>query len=187
MNISDLGEAVLRDYVVNQRKSLVTARGRWELHLKPYFGAMPAESLTTEQIEAYIAIRLREAAKHSTVNKEMAFLKRAYSLAILAGRLSRRPHAPRLVERNVRKGFLRDGDYQRLAEETGKIGLWLGAMTEVAYTYGNRRSELLNLRARQVNLEEGSINLDPGDTKNDDGRLLPLPAKVREFLEQFIP
>jgi integrase len=186
MTISDLAEAVLRDYAVNQRKSLVTVRGRWELHLKPYFGAMPAESLTTETIEDYIALRLREAAQQSTINKELAILKRAYSLAMLAGKLSRRPHAPHLAERNVRKGFLRDGDYQRLAAETRKIGLWLGAMFEVAYTYGNRRSELINLRVRQVNLEEGSINLDPGDTKNEDGRLLPLTAKVREFLEQCI-
>ena len=43
-----------------------------------------------------------------------------------------------------------------------------------AYTYGFRKSELLNLRCEQVSLSDRAIILDPGETKNGEGRSAPL-------------
>jgi len=188
MKVSDLAEALVRDYTINRRKSLRTVRYRWACHLKPFFEAIPAETISTDQVETYISLRLEQKAENSTINRELAALKRMYVLAIRSRRLSLAecPYIPHLKETNVRKGFLRDSEYRRLAEETGKIGLWLRAMFECGVTFGCRKSELLNLRVRQVNLEERSITLEAGETKNEEARLLPLRGQVLELVAQCI-
>src|SRR5436190_22214805 len=108
MRVSDLAEALLRDYAINRRKSLKTVKDRWELHLKPFFEPVPAETLTTDHVESYITKRLEEEAANATVNRELAALKRMYALAIRSRKLalSECPYIPHLKESNVRKGFL---------------------------------------------------------------------------------
>ena len=59
-------EAMLRDYKINKRKSLKTVQERWRLHLQPYFEEIPAEKLTTDQVEDYIARRLEEQAAEAS-------------------------------------------------------------------------------------------------------------------------
>ena len=186
MLISDLAEALLRDYTINRRKSLKTVKSRWETHLRPFFHAIPAESITSDQVEAYIALRLGQKAENGTVNRELAALKRLYSLAIRSRKLSlgECPYIPHLTERNVRRGFLRDIQYAALAAATLKQGLWLRAMFELGYIYGWRKTELLGMKVRQLDLREQTITLDAGETKNDDARIVVMTAKVLELLRE---
>ena len=109
-----------------------------------------------------------------------------FNLAIKSGRLKSKPYIATLKERNVRTGFVKDATYNALARETAKVGLWLCAMFEVAYTYGWRRGELTTLRVAQVDLEERSIDLNPGETKNDEGRFVGMTTRVHELLAQCI-
>ena len=44
-------------------------------------------------------------ASNAEINRELAALKRMYTLAMQAGKLLHRPHIPMLDERNVRQGF----------------------------------------------------------------------------------
>jgi integrase len=186
ITIAELYEALERDYRINGRKDLKNPKARWENHLKSAFAQTPAQTLTHDAVILYVAARQKEGAANATINREMALLKRCYSLAIQAGKLTRRPYIPRLREHNVRTGFVKDVQYEALARETEKVGLWLRAMFEVAYVYGWRKSELLNLRVRQVNLEERTIMLDPGQTKNDEGRQVNMTEKVFDLLQQCI-
>ena len=56
-----------------------------------------------------------------------------------------------LQEDNTREGFLKDEDYDKLAEEAWKVGLWIRGLLSVYNTYGWRRSKPLDeLRVRQV-------------------------------------
>jgi site-specific recombinase XerD len=102
--ISDLAEALLRDYTINRRRSLGTVRARWEIHLKPYFERFEAEALTTDHIEAYVTRRLAEKAAPATINRELAALKRLYTLAVPrpAGHISSFPSSPRC---GIRKNY----------------------------------------------------------------------------------
>src|SRR6266851_5949379 len=86
MSVSDLAEGLLRDYTVNGYKSLRTVKRRWEIHLAPCFGHLDATELSSEQIELYITRRRQEGAENSSINRELAALRRAYSLAIIAGK-----------------------------------------------------------------------------------------------------
>jgi integrase len=118
----------------------------------------------------YIEQRQREGASNGTVNRELAALKRMFSLGVDSKKVQLAPRFPRLEERNVRKGFVEDAQYDALVKGCSAEGLWLRAMFEVAYSFGWRKSELLNLRVRQVDLPSRTIRLDVGETKNDEGR-----------------
>jgi integrase len=90
------------------------------------------------------------------------------------------PYIPMLRETNVRRGFVEDADFEKLAGEASE--LWLRVFLEMGYSYGWRKSELLGLRVRQLNFEHRTIRLDAGTTKNHEGREVTMTAKVEELL-----
>ena len=133
--------------------------------------------------------------KNATINHELAVLKRIASLALehlktddekLIGALTRWSKIRKLKERNVRSGFLKDEYYEALARETAAIGLWLRAMFEVAYRYGWRKGELLNMKVNQVDLSERTLSLRAGETKNDEARNVPMTDKVFDLLKECV-
>ena len=62
-------------------------------------------SLSTSDVRAYIVARQADGAANATINRELAALKRMFSLAMQAQKLLHKPHIPMLQERNVRQGF----------------------------------------------------------------------------------
>jgi integrase len=184
--VAGLYAAIERDYVTNGRKSLSHLKGLWKNHLEPVFATIVAADLTSSQISAYIEKRRGAGAANASINRELAALKRMYKLAVKEQRLKAVPYIGLLEERNVRKGFLRDAQYDALARETAKAGLWLRAMFEVSCTFGWRKGELTGLRVSQVDLVEGTIELHPGETKNDQGRLVLMTKRIRGLLSECI-
>jgi len=186
--VSELAEDLLREYKINGRKSIDDLTARWKLHLRPFFGVLRAIEVTSEVVARYIDTRQQEGAENATINRELAALKRLFSLARRSTppKVSSTPYIAMLREDNVRTGFLESKQHDSLAAETGKIGLWLRAMFEVGYTYGWRHEELLALRVRQVDLSAGTIRLDPGSTKNDAGREVSMTQPVKVLLSQCV-
>jgi integrase len=183
LTVNDLYLALERDYVINGNKSVRNVRGVWTHHLEPVFAKVSAAGLEAEQVSVYVAGRQAEGAKNSTINRELAALKRMYKLAHKTGKLRDAPYIQHLEERNVRKGFVRDREYEALARETGAIGIWLRTMFELGFTYGWRKSELLGLRVGQVDLADRTLRLDAGETKNDEARLVEMTATVYELVK----
>jgi integrase len=182
--VRDLYQAVQRDYEMNGRKDLVNLKLRWRKRLNQAFGSMPVESVTISHINAYIDSRRKEKAANATINRDLAELRRCFTLAIETGVLKDRPHFKLLRERNVRKGFLQDENYARLAAATGEIGLWLRAMFEVGLVYGWRKEELLTRRVRHADLLERTLSLEPGETKNDEPLTAHMIPRVFELIKQ---
>lgn len=185
VTLSDLFPAIERDYLINRKRSLRNVRSSWRKHLQPAFGHIPAEALTTDEVEAYIVSRQAAGAQNATINRETAVLKRIYKLALRARKISVQPYIPALEESNVREGFLKDEEYDALARETAVIGLWLRGAFEVAVTYGWRKSELFRMKVAQVDLMERTIRLNH-KTKNKDARVVYMTAKVFELLRQSV-
>lgn len=187
-----LYEALERDYTINHRKDLANLQSRWANHLKPAFAEKTVSTIDQASISEYVATRQEQGAANATINRELAIVKRMYKLAVKTGRLKvgQQPYIEMLKERNVRKGFVKDEQYEALVRETGKIGLWLRAMFELAYTYGWRKSELLNMKVAQIDirerLEDCAVLLNPGETKNDQARTAPMTERVRELLKACI-
>ncbi len=184
--VDDLFTALREHYLANGRARSAKGLGwRWS-HLEPVFSGTLAANLTTDAITRYTLARQKEGAAYATINRELAALRRAFNF----GKRSTPPkvrnvlYIPMLKENNVRKGFVEDADYEKLASHATE--LWLRTFLELGYTYGWRKRELLGLRVRQINLAHRAIRLDVGTTKNKDGREVAMTAKVAELLRAAI-
>ena len=188
IKMAELAEDFLRDYKLAERKTTADVKARWEHHLKPVFAHLPAAAVTSAMIQKYAVDRQDEGAQNATINRELAALKRMFHLGkkCTPPKVANIPAFPRLAERNIRKGFVEDATYQPLADAAAHIGIWMLAMFEVAFTFGWRFSEVLNLRVEQVNVVGGTIRLNPGETKNDEGRTVIMTNTVRRLLESCI-
>jgi integrase len=90
------------------------------------------------------------------------------------------PVFPHLKENNVRTGFIEQSDFDLLRGLATEP--WLRLFLEMAFEYGWRKRELLDLRVRHANVMTGTIRLDVGDTKNDEGREVAMTASIRELV-----
>jgi integrase len=188
VRVSELADDLIREYRINGRKSITDLEARWKLHLQPFFGVLRAIEVTSQLVARYIDSRQQEGAENATINRELAALKRMFSLARQSTppKVNAVPYIAMLREDNIRTGFLESNQHGSLASETGKVGLWLRAMFETGYTFGWRHEELLALRVRQVNLAAGTIRLEPGTTKNSEGREVSMTLPVRTLLTQCV-
>jgi len=79
------------------------------------------------------------------------------------------PYIPRLVENNLRKGFL---EYTQFAALHEAIGEDIRRILTFAYYTGCRLGEILSLKWSQVELGGRIVRLEPGETKNKEARHL---------------
>src|ERR1035437_9229507 len=181
ITIAELADGFLRDYKVNERRSLDDVEARWRLHIQPFFGGLKAVNVTSDLLARYVDERQGAGAANSTINRERAALKRMYRLgpASTPPKVHRVPSSPHLAENNMRAGFLEDTHYRKLVEGSD---LWFRAMVEVGRTYGWGISELRDLTVKQVNLLNRTIRLEPGSTKNGEGREVSMTKAVYELL-----
>src|SRR5438552_18203566 len=105
LTFSIAARGVLDDYRMNRKRSLVDVQRHVRLHLAPFFGRRRMAAITTADVRRYVARRQGEGAKNATINRELAVLKRAFTLAIAEDILPSRPRIPLLREDNVRRGF----------------------------------------------------------------------------------
>src|SRR4029077_15172999 len=172
VRVNELAQDFLLDYSIQQHKSLDDAETRWNLHLKPFFGHRRAKDVGTDLLKKYVAKRQEDNAANATINRELAALKRMFNLARQSSppKLVRVPVFPRLPEENIRRGFVEDAQYGKLAAACARVGLWMRAIFEVGYDFGWRISELTNLRVRQVDLASRRVTLDAFTTNTHEHR-----------------
>src|SRR6185436_16821083 len=66
------------------------------------------------------------------------------------------------------KNFIDDVVFDRMSSEAAKEGLWLRALLEVAWKFGWRKGEIVNLRVADVDLHRRSLRLET--SKNGEPR-----------------
>ena len=140
----------------------------------PWFRGRRMTKITTADVNAYVQRRQEKGAAAATINRELAILKRAFTLAIRAGKLlpAHRPYIAMLREHNVRTGFF---EADQFAAVQGQLRPVLRPVAEFAYLTGWRvHSEVLPLEWRHVDLKAGTVSLDVGSTKNGEGRTIYL-------------
>ena|SRR5580704_4823924 len=186
IRVSELADDMFRDYRLNGRRSLQYTEWRWRKHMEGVFAPMRAVEVTTDAVNRYIDNRKTAGAENSTINRELAALKRMFSLGYRSSprKVYHVPVVPRLRENAPRTGFVEQGEYKRLCGECKES--WLRVMLALAYSFGFRKAELLSLRGRQVDLLNRTLTLDPGTTKNNEGRLVKLTGECFELLRQCL-
>lgn len=120
-------------------------------------------------------------ASTAEINRELALLKRMFTLQLQGGKLLYRPYIPMLRENNVRTGFFERDQYQSVLAH---LPVKIQPVIEFAYITGWRiKSEVLPLEWRQVDFASGEIRLDAGTTKNGDGRVVYMTTELRTLLK----
>lgn len=191
VTVGELVEQLFKQYDIDGRKTKADDERRWKLHLAPFFAKSKALEVTRPTIKQYIGERKRERdwhgnfPKNATLNRELSILREAFNLAVEDERVSYMPSFKKLLldeSGNVRRGFLKDHQYEALAREAAEIGLWMRAILEIYYTYGWRRSEPLeDMRVRLLDFEHRTISID--HSKNGEARTVKMTQKVFELLK----
>lgn len=172
---------LLNDYTVNRKKSHDHVKRRLDLALTPAFSGKRLIAITTDVIRQYTANRQASGAANATINRELAALKRMFTLAIQAGKLHAKPHIPMLRENNTRRGFFEAEQFEAVKARLPEA---LRPVVTFAYITGWRvRSEVQGLEWRQVDWEGRVVRLDPGTTKNREGRSFPFTAALEALLK----
>lgn len=181
----ELAADLLENYLISGNKSLVrkkngNARVPGEAHLRRFFAGWNAEDITTGAVRKFVRKRQGEGASNGTIGRELAMLRRMFSLAVKARRLTEAPHIEIPKPNNVRTGFLEPEQYRRLRHE---LPGYLRPLSSLAYFTGMRRREICSLQLEQVNFFDAEIRLDPGTTKNDEGRSISLTGELLQILK----
>ena len=122
-------------------------------HVEDFVGGTTrALDITAELLDRYAEQRLAEGAARSTVNQELAAVRRGFRLAVRKGLLATRPEIVLPKCRNVREGFFSDGDFAALLVE---LPAYLRPVIRFARATGWRtRSEVLTLTWDQVEWDD---------------------------------
>jgi integrase len=195
LTIKDALADVENDYTTNGKKSIKDVQGKIRLHLFPFFGEQPKmTTITTAALREFIAARQEAEMSNAEINRELAVIRRAFNLAIQAGRLLTKPFFPMLRERNTRTGFLERDQIDRIcaaleatetADDGRKTAGELANVVRFAYATGWRTaSEVLPLEWRHVDWAGQCVRLDPGTTKNGEGRSFPFTADIEKVLKE---
>lgn len=186
VTFNDLAKDYLTDYRINQKDTIQKAE-RCVEYLKASFDGVKAMDVSTDKIKAYTENRMNEGLSNATINRELAALKRMFSLAVKCTppKVAMVPYIPMLKESNVRKGFFEAHEYHALKDALPDE---LKPLVAFAYHSGWRKAEILGLTWDRVDLKEGVVRLDPGETKNEEGRTLylneELTAELKTLLSQ---
>jgi len=207
VTFDQLAEDFLRDYRINQKKSLARAERSVE-SLGEFFKGDRVPTITTPRIQAFVSERmkwtcrdcekkfhpngeprcpkcggnkLKKGAANATINRELAALKRMLNMGAshFPPLVQRVPYIPMLKENNVRKGFFEHGEFLAVRD---CLPEHLKGFVTFAYKTGWRVSEIANLQWSQVDQNLGVVRLEAGSTKNDDARTVYLDEELKEVI-----
>ena len=150
--------------------------------------------ITPRHSEAFIAHRIASGLSPSSINKDIATLRRVFNLAIEPrGYLAegQNPFA-KLKKRKVAQEPIRYvtvEEYHALKRET--TDLWWKALISVGYGSGSRRNEILHLTWVDIDFEHQRIHVSPKkasrdtlewEPKDHENRIVPMAQETSRFL-----
>jgi integrase len=179
--VADLCGLVLADYRLRKRRDTQHVEWRFKAHIEEALGSIRASRLTAAQIRGYVEDRRKADASDATINRELAILRRAFTLAMREDPplVRRGPYVPKLEEDNARQGFLEPEQYERLLEE---LPVRLKALFVCGYHTGARKGELRKVRWEQVDFDAALLRLSAGQTKGKKARTLPIYGDMERWL-----
>ncbi len=180
VKFEEITRDLLTDYQFNNRKSIVHVRIKVK-HLDAFFSGMRVNDIDTPAVSRYVVARREQGAENATINRELAALKRAFSLAVKCTppKALHAPYIGMLKENNTRSQFFEQEDYYKLMEA---LPDHLKPLFATSYFTGWRKGELLSLTWAGVNLFQKQLTLAPGTTKNGKGRTAFMPGPLYEMI-----
>jgi integrase len=182
LTMANLFDLVIDDYKIGNKRSLRDVEWRSQKHLLPRFEKMKASKFGSIHIRRYVSERRRDGASDSTINRELAIIRRGFTLARESDPplLTYAPHIPKLDEDNARQGFLEHEQYVALLNV---LPHHLKCLLVVGYHVGNRIGELRKLEWSQVDLRAKEIRMQKRQVKGKKPRTLPIYGEMTSWLE----
>ncbi len=178
----DAAALVKDNYVRKERRSLPDMERRLEKHLTPYFGGTLLSLVTTDMIDGFVATRKKANASNGEINRELAIIKRAFTLAARAGKIHARPHVEMLAEAKPREGFFEHQAFDAVCKQLPKE---IAPLARFCYITGWRwKSEVRPLTWSQVDTAHGTVSIPTGRTKGGEPRVFIITPELRRLLKK---
>ena len=179
------------EYAENSKSktSFTADRSRILSHLLPYFGRMMLDGITSQMVDSYKTMRMKQKAAPKTIVLELSNLSHMLKMAVrwqyIEKNVAEIVEKPRLVKNSPR--FLNQDEIQRLIE--GAYGSHIYPLIVTALHTGMRKSELLNLKWTDIDFQQGTLSVQSKKdwhTKNYMSRTLQLTPVLRDVLLEEI-
>ncbi|TAG73177.1 MAG: site-specific tyrosine recombinase XerD [Burkholderiales bacterium] len=149
---------------------------------------LSATTLTSADVERYLAAQFNTGAKASSAARRLSSLKRFFKWQVEMGARSDNPCAMVDAPRSARylPKTLTEAQVEALLaapDEATDLGQRDKAMLETLYASGLRVSELVGLKLIQLNLEQGLVKIIGKGSKE---RLVPLGDLARDALRSYL-
>ncbi len=171
---------VIEDYLKRAKGALRSYRDyeRYGRYWTDALGTKTLRQVTPGDIERYIA-GLDDELTPASINRQLAFLKRVFNVAIADGKAITNPvrSVKLFKENNQRVRFLTDEEELRLREAIGETE-W--PMVAVAMHTGLRQAEEFKLHWEHVDFTTGILTVPR--SKHGETRRVPMNDTVREIL-----
>ena len=189
--VSDLLKLVQRDYEINGKRSKPLVDMYIRNQLAPKLGARIAEHVRKSHVEDYKSTRKKEGASEVTVNRELAILKRAFTLGIEDELVERKPVIKLYPEPEPREGHYEHDEFLKFQDACRQLGAGRNYDGEVtadivlfAYYSGWRLRECLGLHKDWIKPQEKLAVLPRSKHKNKRPKIYPLEGKVWHMIER---
>jgi integrase len=191
LRVNDLLQLVADDYRRKGNKSRIKYRAK---HLRDHFAGWRAMHVTTVKVEEYADERREmHGAAVATVNRELALLRRGFSLAVDKRMLpaDMRPIIRTAPEDNVRQGFLEISDLDPFLDALRRRDPAVADVVAVAFLTCLRRANVLGLTWDRFAFEfapastrivGGELRLPGTATKNKKPLTLPLTGRLLDVV-----
>ena len=176
IDFTKLSECYVRDYAKQNKKTWKNDVRCLEASLKPFFGRFKLKEITPRHIEKYRAERLETGVTKATVNRELALMKKKYSLAIDWELAMQNP------VKKIKFFSEKDNQKERILSKKEEDTLlkispdYLKPILIVALHTGMRKSEILNLRWSQVDSKKRLIKVE--NTKSGKSRYININSEL---------
>jgi integrase len=150
--------------------------------MQPVFGSKRLEEISPLDLERYRRRRKQSGKSDVTINRELAFLRNLYTMAITWGKAGANPVKKVRLSRedNGRIRMLSPDEEARLLAQCGPQ---LKPLVLTALHTGFRSAELLSLTWEDVNFSRQMITVRAGYVKNGESRSVPMNKVLTETLK----
>jgi integrase len=178
----DMAEEYLRYYEANRRPRSLRRHEMARRALRSTFAGKRLSEITPFSIERYKQARREEGRSPVTINRELAFLKNLFTMAIAWGKASENPvkQVKTFREENGRTRFLTEEEEAQLLARCGPD---LKPLVITALHTGFRKSELLSLTWGNVDFRNRLIRVEAGYAKNGEARGIPMNEVLTQTLQ----
>jgi integrase len=191
IKVSDLLKLVQQDYIDKGNRSLYQINRYIEQQLGPKLGSRIAANVRVSHVKEYKEKRKLEGASEVTINRELAVLRRAFSIGLEDEVIDRAPKIKSYPEPPPREGHYEPEEFWKFYNACKQLGAVKNMDGDVTadivlfgYYSGWRLQECLGLHRDWIRTKDRVVVLPAEKHKNKTPKIYPLEGRVWQMVER---